>query len=171
MPSRRFALVLVGLLLASGASIVAGAAIDAPPTATFANEDDRSYRITMLTPPDHQTALLTNVAVTTPEGDRRLVTVEDLVWGERYRNASVADDVPTNQVVLAPGEEVTTTVESWTPGDLTVYIVERRAGAESSVRVDVVTCTQREQQYSRTFENGSASGSSVCASSLDWLLA
>lgn len=170
MPSRRLTLVLVGLLLASGVSIVAGAMIDAPPTATFSNEDDRSYRITMFTPPDQQTALLTNVAVTTPDGDRQRVTVGDLVWHESYRNASVADDVRARQIVLAPGEEVTTTVQSWSPGDVTVYLIERQAGTESTLRADIVTCTQREQQYSRTFEDGSASGSSVCASSLGWIL-
>jgi hypothetical protein len=171
MPSRRFTLVLVGLLLASGASLAAGAVIDAPPTATFTNEDSESYRITVITPPDRQTALLTNVAVTTPEGDRQLVAVKDLVWEEPYRNASVADDVQTSQIVVDPGETVTTTVESWDPGDNTVYLIERRAGPDSSVSVDIVTCTQRQQEYSWTFENSGGSGSSVCASSLDWLLA
>jgi hypothetical protein len=171
MPSRRFTLVLVGLLIASGASLVAGAAIDAPPTATFSNEDSESYRITMITPPDRHTALLTNVAVTTQAGDRQLVTVQDLVWHEPYRNVSVADDVETSQVVVQPGETVTTSVESWEPGDYTVYLIERRAGSDSSVRADIVTCTQRQQEYSRTFENRASSGGSVCASSLDWLLA
>lgn len=170
MPSRRFSLVLAGLLLASGGSLVAGAVIDAPPTATFTNEDDESYRITMFTPPDRHTALLTNVAVTTPDGDRRLVTVRDLVWDEPYRNASVADDVETTQVVVHPGETATTSVESWEPGDNTVYLVERRAGSHSSVRADVVTCTQRQQEYSWTFEDSGGSGGRVCASSLDWLL-
>lgn len=171
MPSRRFTLVFVALLLASGVSLVAGATIDGPPTATFTNEDDESYRITMITPPDRQTALLTNVAVTTPEGDRQLVTVEDLVWDEPYRNASVADDVETSQIVVHPGETVNTTVESWEPGDYTVYLIERRAGTDSSVRTDIVTCTQRQQEYSWTFENSGGSGGHVCASSLDWLLA
>lgn len=171
MPSRRFTLVLLGLVLASGVSLVAGATVDAPPTATFTNEDDESYRITMITPPDRQTALLTNVAVTTPDGDRQLVTVKDLVWNEQYRNASVADDVETSQIVVDPGETVTTSVGSWEPGDYTVYLFERRAGPHSSVRADIVTCTQRQQEYSWTFEDGGGSGGRVCASSLDWLLA
>ncbi|MFC5369119.1 hypothetical protein [Salinirubrum litoreum] len=171
MPSRRFTLVLVGLLLASGVSLAAGAVIDGPPTATFTNEDDESYRITMITPPDRHAALLTNVAVTTQGGDRQLVTVEDLVWDEPYRNASVADDVETSQIVVDPGETVTTSVESWEPGDNTVYLIERRAGPDSSVRADIVTCPQRQQEYNWTFENSGGSGSSVCASSLGWFLA
>jgi hypothetical protein len=171
MPSRRFTLALVGLVLASGVSLAAGAAIDAPPTATFTNEDSESYRITMITPPDRQTALLTNVAVTTQAGDRQLVTVQDLVWHEPYRNVSVADDVQTSQVVVQPGETVTTSVESWEPGDYTVYLIERQAGTHSSVRADIVTCTQRQQEYSWTFEDRSGSGGYSCASSLDWLLA
>ncbi|MFC7138013.1 hypothetical protein ACFQRB_19235 [Halobaculum litoreum] len=170
MPSRRLALVLGGLLLLSGVSVAAGEVIDAPPTASFSNEDGRTYEVTIFTVPDHRTALLTNVGVTTADGERRLVTVSDLVWSREYRDASVADPgVETTTLTVEPGETVETTVSSWEPGELTVILIEERAGAATTIRADAVTCTQRQQEYSRTFETGGSSGSSVCASNLDWL--
>lgn len=171
MASRRTIWVLVGLALLSGLSVAAGAVIDAPPTLTVENEDDTPYRVTAYTDENRHTALHMNFAVTTADGERRLATLSQLIWPEGFQNVTlVDDDIPIQQVTVDPGEEVTTTIDGWTPGNVTVYVVEDIGNNETHVQTELKTCTERQQEHSLTFEDGGASGSSVCASSLGWVL-
>lgn len=167
--TRRRALVV--LLLLIGVVGVGSATIDAPPLATFTNEDEDTYRITVFTPPDLQTAYSTAIAVTSPDGDRQTETVTDIEYHEQYRNPSVADkNIETSSFTIEPGDEVTINVQSWEPGDVTVYLIEEQMGNKSYTRTDIVTCTARQQRHSWTFEVGGGSGSSSCGSPLEWLL-
>ncbi|WP_254764001.1 hypothetical protein [Natrinema marinum] len=171
MASRRVGVLLAGLILLSGLTVAAGAVIDAPPTLTVENEDDTTYRVTAYTVEDRQTALLTNFAITTEDGDRRLATLSQLIWPEGYRNVTVADDgIPSQQVTVKPGDEATTTIDGWTPGNVTVYIVEDVGNNETHVHTDIETCPERQQEHHLTLEEDGTSGSSTCASSVDWLL-
>ncbi|EJN60723.1 hypothetical protein HSB1_13260 [Halogranum salarium B-1] len=125
----------------------------------------------MFSPPNLQTARSTEITVTSPDGIRRTETVADVDFHEQYRNSSVTDEtIETSSFTLEPGDEVSITVQSWMPGDVTVYLIEERAGNNSYTRADIVTCTKRQQKYRWTFEAGGGSGSSVCASPLDWIL-
>jgi hypothetical protein len=172
MVSRRTTALLALLVLLSGASVVAGDVITAPPTMTVTNEDTTTYRVTAFTTETLQAAMLTNVAVTTREGERRLVTLSQMVWPEGYTNVTLVDDgVPTRQVTVEPGQNATMTVSEWTPGNVTVYLVEELGENETHVQTEVETCPQREQEHTLTLTESGSSGSSVCASSVDWLLA
>lgn len=172
MVSQRTAALLALLVLLSGASVGAGDVVTAPPTMTVTNEDTRTYRVTAYTTESQQTAMSMNFAVTTREGERRLVTLSQMVWPEGYTNVTLVDDgIPTRQVTVDPGDEATMTVSEWTPGNVTVYVVEELGETETHVQTEVETCTQREQEHTLTLEENGSSGSSVCASSVDWLLA
>lgn len=171
MVSRRVTVLLAGLVLASGLSVVGGAVVDAPPTFTVTNTADTPHQVTTHTAESLQSAMLMNFAVTTESGDRRLVTLSQLVWPEGFRNVTLADrDVPTQEVTIEPGEETTTTIGGWTPGDVTVYIVEDLGDDETHVLTEIETCAQRQQTHTLTIEEDGFSGSSICASSYDWLL-
>jgi hypothetical protein len=172
MVSRRIAALLVLLVLLSGASVVAGDVLTSPPTMTVTNEDTTTYRVTAYTTDSRQTAMVMNFAVTTRDGERRLVTLSQMIWPEGYRNVTLVDDgVPTQQVTVAPGEEASMTVIEWTPGNVTVYVVEDLGDNETHVQTEIETCTKREQEHTLTLTQSGSSGSSVCASSVDWLLA
>ena len=171
MVSRRTIVLLAGLVLLSGGSVAAGAVIDAPPTMTVANEDDTTYRVTAYTAETVQTASLMNFAVTTEDGERRLATLSQMIWPEGFRNVTLVDDgIPTQRITVEPGEEVTTTIDGWTPGNVTVYIVEDLGDNETHVHTEIKTCTDRQQEHSLTLEDSGSSGSTVCASNVDWLL-
>lgn len=172
MASRRTTAFLAVLVFLSGVSVAAGAVIDAPPTLTVENERNTSHRVTAYTVEDRQTAMLTNFAVTTDDGDRRLVTLSQLVWPGEFRNVTLTDDgVPAQQLTVEPGRDVTTTIDGWTPGNVTIYVVEDLGDNESHVHTDIETCTERQQEHTITLEPDGTSGSSLCASNLDWLLA
>jgi hypothetical protein len=172
MVSQRTAALFALLATLSGASVGAGDVITSPPTMTVTNEDTTTYRVTAYTTDSRQTAMLMNFAVTTREGERRLVTLSQMVWPEGYRNVTVVDDgIPTRQVTVEPGEEASMTVTEWTPGNVIVYVVEELGTNETHVQTEVETCTQRGQEHTLTLMERGSSGSSVCASSVDWLLA
>lgn len=171
MTSRQTIVLLAGLVLLSGLSFAAGEVIDAPPTLTVANEDNTTYRVTAYTVEDRQTALLMNFEVTTEEGKRRLATLSQLIWPEEFRNVTLADDgIPTQRITVGPGDDVTTTIHGWTPGNITVYVVEDLGNNETHVRTDIKTCTGRGQEHSLTLEDSGGSGSSVCAPGLVYQL-
>ena len=172
MVSQRITALLALLVLSSGISVVAGDTITSPPTMTVTNEDTTTYRVTAYTTDSRQTAMLMNFAVTTRDGERRLVTLSQMVWPDEYRNVTFVDDgIPTRQVTVDPGEEASMTVTEWTPGNVTVYIVEELGDNKTHVQTEIETCTQREQEHTLTLTESGSSGSSVCASSVDWLLA
>lgn len=171
MVSRRTIVLLAVVALLGGFSVVGGAVIDAPPEMTVANEDDTTYRVTAYTVESGQTASLMNFEVTTENGERRLATLSQLVWPEGFRNVTLVDDgIPTQRITVEPGEEVTTTIDGWTPGNVTVYIVEDLGDDETHAQTEIKACTDRQQEHSMTFEESGSSGSSTCASNLDWLL-
>ena len=172
MVSQRLTALLAVLVLLSGVSVVAGEVIDSPPTMTVTNEDTTTYRVTAYTTESLQTALLLNFAVTTRDGERRLATLSQLVWPEGYRNVTLVDEgIPTRQVTVEPGEEATMTVSKWTPGNVTVYVVEDLGDDETHVQTEIESCSQRGQEHTLTLTDSGSSGSAVCASSVDWLLA
>ncbi|AGB32141.1 hypothetical protein C488_07587 [Natrinema pellirubrum DSM 15624] len=171
MARRRTIALLAGLVLLSGLSVVGGAMIDAPPTLTVENDDNTTYRVTAYTAENRETALLMNFAVTTEDGERRLTMLSQLVWPEGFRNATLVDDgIPTQQITVEPGDEVTTTVDGWTPGNVTVYLVEDLDDNETHVQTTIKSCTRRQQEHSLTLEEDGAAGSSTCASNIGLLL-
>lgn len=171
MASRRTTALLVVLILFGGLSLAAGEAIDAPPTLTVTNKDDTTHRVTAYTVEERQTALLMNFAVTTSDGERRLATLSQLVWPDGFRNVTLTDDeIPTQRITVDPGDEATTTIDGWTPGNVTVYIVEDLGDNETHIKTDIKTCTVREQEHSITLKDSGGGGSSSCSSSVGWLL-
>lgn len=171
MVSRRTTALLVGLVLLGGLSVAAGEVYDAPPTMTVTNEDDTTYRVTAYTAESRQAALLMNFEVTTRDGERRLATLSQLIWPEGFRNVTLADDgIPTERLTVEPDEEATMTVDGWTPGNVTVYVIEDLGDNQTHVQTKIETCTERQQEHTLTLEDSGSSGSSVCASSVDWLL-
>jgi hypothetical protein len=90
MVSRRIAALFALLVLLSGVSVVAGDIVTSPPTMTVTNEDTTTYRVTAYTTDSLQTAMLLNFAVTTEDGERRLVTLSQLVWPEGHRNVTLS---------------------------------------------------------------------------------
>ncbi|WP_248909952.1 hypothetical protein [Halocatena marina] len=171
MASRRTTALLVVLILLGGFSLAAGEAIDAPPTLTVTNKDDTTHRVTAYTVEDRQSALLMNFAVTTIDGERRLATLSQLVWPDGFRNVTLTDDeIPTQRITIDPGDEATTTIDGWTPGNVTVYIVEDLENNETHIKTDIKTCTVREQEHSITLKDSGGGGFSSCSSSVGWLL-
>ncbi|RRJ31404.1 hypothetical protein [Halocatena pleomorpha] len=171
MVSRRTIIFIAGLILLSGLSMIAGEAVDAPPTMTATNDGDTTYRVTAYTVEDRRTALLMNFAVTTRDGERRLATLSQLIWPDGFRNVTLADDgIPTQGISVDPGEAVTTTIDGWTPGNVTVYVVEDLGNNETHVRTSLETCTKRGQEHHMTFEENGGGRTSVCGSSIDRLL-
>ncbi|WP_049917002.1 hypothetical protein [Halogeometricum pallidum] len=171
MAPRRTAAFLAMLVLLSGVSVAASEVIESPPELTVSNEDNTTYRVTAYTVESRQVAMLMNFRVTTDNGERRLATLSQLIWPEGYRNVTLADEgVPTQRVTVEPGEEVTTTIDGWTPGNVTVYVMEDVGNDETHVQTDIIACPDRGQEHSWTFRDDGTGGSSTCASSLDWLL-
>lgn len=171
MAPRRTAALVAVLVLLGGFSVVAGAVIDAPPTLTVENEDDTTYRVSAYTVEDRRTAMLTNFAVTTDDGERRLATLSQLIWPEGFRNVTLVDDgIPTQRITVEPGDDVTTTIDGWEPGDVTIYVVEDLGDNETHVQTELETCPRRRQEHGLTLEEDGASGFSTCSSGIDWLL-
>jgi len=163
---------LLGLLVVlATASVLGGIVVDAPPTVSIENEDDSAQRVTVFTVESPQKARLTNVRITGEDGERRLTTVSRLAWPQPVENLTVADaGVPTRQVTVAPSEEREFAVDAWQPGNVTVLLVEDLGPDGDHRLTEINTCTQRQQEISRTLERSGSSGSSSCASTLDWLI-
>lgn len=170
MVSRRSLLVGGALLLA--VILVSGSlGIGTPePMVTLENEDNATYHVTAYTVKDADTAGFLNFEVTTGDGDRRLVTYEELVWPGEYRNVTLVDDgVNTRSFVVEPGETTTGTIDGWSRGDVTVYIVERGSEKEHAGS-RTITCGRRGQTHSLTLEPSGSGGSSTCTGGFGWLL-
>lgn len=172
MVSRRIGAFLTILVLLSGLSVVAGETITSPPTMTVTNEDDTTYRVTAYTTDSLQKAMLLNFAVTTSDGERRLATLSQMVWPQDFRNVTLVDDgIPTRHVTVEPGDEETMTVEAWTPGNVTVYVVEDVGNDETHEQTEIEACTRRDQEHTLTLEERGSGGSSLCAPRFNWLIA
>ncbi|MDS0280975.1 hypothetical protein [Haloarcula onubensis] len=168
MVSRQAGLLLAALVALAGVSVVGGEVVDAPPTLTVENDGDTTYRVTAYTVESVEDALLTNFRVTTPAGENRLVTYSQLVWPAGYRNVTVTDSVPSQQVTVPPNEAVETEIRVWEPGDVTIYIIEE-PDDETHVWSDMKACTERQQEHSIRLRDGYEGGGSTCASDLDLL--
>ena len=163
MVSRRTAALLVGLLLLGGGLWYGPATGTAAPTLTVENQADTPYRVTAYTVESGQRATFLNFAITTRDGERRLATLSQLFWPDGYRNVTLVDrGIPTRRVTVAPGESVTTTVDGWRPGNVTVYLVERLGDDETLRYAELETCTRRGQEHSMTLEGDGKSGSATC---------
>lgn len=173
MNSRRLAIaigvVLVGVFLAG--TVLGAAGVGTPePVVTLENDDDVTYRVTAYTVEDRDAAGYLNFEVT--DGDeRRLVTYADLIWPDGYRNVTLVDEtVDRDEIVVGPDETVTDSLEGWTRGDVTVYVVER---GEDRVheRSQTVSCDRRGQEHELRFSSDSGAGSTTtCAGGFGWLL-
>ena len=163
---RRIALLASLALVLIGGSVLYGTVLDpAPPTLTVDNEAQTTYRVTAYTVDSRDEAMYMNFEVRTRRGERRLVTLSQLIWPDEYRNVTLTDDgIPTQRLSVAPGAEVTTTIDGWRRGNVTVYIAEELGGNETHVYTRIQTCTRPGQEHSLTFEgDGSTSGSSTCS--------
>jgi len=169
MVSRQTGIFLAVLVALSGVSVVGGEVIDGPPTLTVENNDDTTYRVTAYAVDSRDDALLTNFRVTTPAGEGRLVTFSQLVWPDDYRNVTVTDPVPSQEVTVPPTEDIETTIGIWEPGDVTIYIIED-ADDEAHVWSDLNTCSDRNQDQTIRLRDGYDGGGSSCGSGLDLLL-
>lgn len=172
MPARRtIAALLAVLLVAGGFPLVVGTPAAATPALELENEDDTTYRVTAYTVADRHTAMHVNYRVTTRDGDRRLATLSQLVWPGGFRNVTLADDgIPAQRITLDPGENLTTRIEGWTHGDVTIYIAEDLGDNSAHVQTEIKTCPVRGQEHGLSFSDGTAGGYSVCASGFDWML-
>ena len=171
MVSRRSLLVGGGLLVLTLVLTSGVLGVGTPePVVTLENEDDATYHVTAYTVTDADAAGFLNFEVTTEDGQRRLVTYEELVWPGEYRNVTLIDDgVDVHAFTVDPGETTTGTIDGWSRGDATVYVVERGAEREhTSSRA--ITCQRRGQTHSLTLEPSGSEGSSTCAGGIGWLL-
>ena len=156
---------IVGLLLVGSAF-----AVGTPePAVTLDNQDNETHYVTVYTVPDEDAAGYVNFEVTTDDGDRQLVTYEDLVWPGYYENVTLKDDeIDTQTFVVEPGDTVDGVVTSWSQGDVTVYIAERGPNREHTTS-RVVTCGSRGQTHSFTFEDSGGGGTTTCAGGISWI--
>lgn len=171
MVARRFAILLSMLLLLGAILVGVTATVGTPePVVTLENDDDVTYHVTAYTVDDQDAAGYLNFEVTTEAGDRKLVTYADLVWPSGYRNVTLLDEhVNRQSFVVGPNETTTKTVEGWTRGDVTVYVIE--SGADRTHTWSrTVTCRDRGQEHGLRFsEDGGSGGSTVCAGGIGWI--
>ncbi|WP_434531594.1 hypothetical protein ACODNH_21705 (plasmid) [Haloarcula sp. NS06] len=165
MVSRRTIALLLGLALVSGYVLYDTASGPSQPTLTVENNDTTAYQVSAYTVESREEAMYMNFEVTTRDGEHRLKTLSQLVWPDSDRNVTLADDgIPTQQTTVAPGETVTTTIDGWTRGNVTVYLVEKIDDNETHVSTRIRTCPRTGQQHSLTFEeDGGIGGFSTCA--------
>lgn len=157
---------LVLCLLLSGAALAVGTP---EPAVTVENQDDERYYVTAYTVQDQDVAGYVNFEGTTDDGDRELVTFEDLVWPHEYQNLTLVDDeIETQTFVVEPDETVDGVVTTWSQGDVTVYIAERGPDREhTSSRI--VTCGTRGQTHSFTLKESGMSSATTCGGGYDWI--
>jgi hypothetical protein len=164
MVSRRTIALLLGLALVSGSVLYDHVSGPTQPTLTVENNDTTAYQLSAYTVESREKAMYMNFEVTTRAGERRLKTLSQLVWSDRDRNVTLADDgIPSQHITIRPGEKVTTTIDGWTRGNVTVYIVEEIGTNETHVYTAIKTCTRTGQEHSLTFEGDGTSGTSTCA--------
>ncbi|THE65708.1 hypothetical protein D8Y22_05935 [Salinadaptatus halalkaliphilus] len=169
MISRRLAALLTLTLLAVSLVGLTDVPGDPAPELTVESEDDDTYYVSAYTVADADAAGYLNFEVTTADGDRRLVTLADLVWPRGHQNVRLVDDVGHQEIVVEPDETVTTTLENWEHGEMTIYVVERGADRthESTRTID---CGNRGQEHRITLEDGGGGGGHTCASDFGWVL-
>ncbi|MFU1783770.1 hypothetical protein ACM16X_20605 [Haloarcula japonica] len=165
MVSRRMIALLLGSALVLGYVQYDTVFGSVQPTLTVENNDTTAYQLSAYTVESSEQAMYMNFEVTTRDGERRLKTLSQLVWPDGDRNVTFADDgVPIQQITVAPGETVTTTIDGWARGDVTVYLGEKISDTETHVYTRIRTCPRTGQKHSVTFkEDGGISGSSLCA--------
>ena len=170
MVLRRPVVVGAGLLLVITVLLVSSGSIGSPePTVTLENEDTVTYRVTAYTVDNPDVAGFLNFEVTTEDGEQRLVTYEELIWPAGYRNITLVDEgVDSQSFVVEPNETVSESVEGWSDGEMTVYILERGPDREH-YRSRTVMCERRGQSHSFTMRDGGGGSSSRCDSGLGWL--
>ncbi|WP_255681659.1 hypothetical protein [Natrinema sp. SYSU A 869] len=139
------------------------------PTVTFENQDNETHYVTVYTVSDKDTAGYLNFEVTTDEGDRRLVTYEDLVWPGYYENVTLVDEGVNAQTFVVESDETKHgVVNGWSQGDVTVYIDERGPKREHTTS-RTVTCGSRGQSHSFTLQESGAGSSISCAGGISWI--
>ena len=164
------------LLLLGGALVLAGfiaalaIGVGTPePTVTLENQDNETHYVTAYTVPDEDAAGYLNFEVTTDDGERQLVTYEDLVWAGYYQNVTpVNEGVNTQTFVVEPGETKHDFVDGWSSGDVTVYVNERGSQREH-VTSRTISCGSRGQSHSFTLQESGSGGSYTCAGGFGWL--
>ena len=163
MVSRRKIVVLLGLALVSGYAMYDTVSGPSQPKLTVENNDTTTYQVSSYTVESREQAMYMNFEVTTKDGEHRLKTLSQLVWTDWDRNMTLADDgIPTQQITVAPGEKMTTTIDGWERGDVTVYLVEKIDDNETHVSTRIQTCPRTGQEHSLTFKEDGTSGSSTC---------
>ena len=163
MVSRRTIALLLGLALVSGYVLYDTTSGPAQPTLTVENNDTTAYQLSAYTVASRERAMYMNFEVTTRAGERRLKTLSQLVWSDRDQNVTLADEgIPAHHITVTPGEKVTTTIDGWTRGNVTVYIVEEIRNNETHTYTWIKTCTRPGQEHTLTFDEEGTSGSSTC---------
>jgi len=168
VPRRSFLIggLLIVCLLLAGTALALGTP---EPTVTFENQDNETHYVTAYTVPDEDAAGYVNFEVTTDDGDRKLVTYEDLVWPGYYENVTLVDsEIDTQTFVVDPGETADGVVTNWSRGDVTVYIAERGPNREHTTS-RVITCGNRGQTHSFTLQESGGGGTTVCAGGYSWI--
>ena len=158
MRSRALAALLIVAVLTPGC---VGPVLGGPPETVVENRADDPYRVVVYTVPVDDPADL-SFSEATGEG-RRPLDDREVQFPDGNRNVTLDDRRATLQrrVVLAPGENLTTTLDGWTAGETTVYLVETTDGRLVYTRV--VDCGSHGQSHSLTVEsNESLSASSTC---------
>ncbi|KAA9396191.1 hypothetical protein Har1130_16100 [Haloarcula sp. CBA1130] len=165
MVSRRtIALVLLGLALSSGFVLYDSVSGPSQPILTVENNDTTAYQVAAYTVESREKAMYMNFEVTTRDGEHRRKTLSQLVWPDGDQNVTLADDgIPTQQLTVVPGETVTTTIDGWTRGDVTVYLAQKHDGNETHVHTRIQTCPRTGQEHGLTFTETGTSGSATCA--------
>lgn len=164
MSLRRVGLVLAAVVVVGALLWPVGPWAEPRPELTIENGGGGGSpaEVTAITTPNLRTAMLTNFEATNRSGHRRLVTVEQLVWPEGYRNLTLVDDVASQHWAVDPGENLTTTVEPWEQGDVTVYVIEAGPN-QTNRRTRVITCRRTGQVHELTVEGAGVGSFTRCA--------
>ncbi|ESP88038.1 hypothetical protein [Candidatus Halobonum tyrrellensis] len=151
----------VALALLVVAAGCAGPLLGGPPETTVENSASDEYRVDVYTVPVDDPAALEFSRAT--DGGRRPLDARDVQFPSGERNVTLDNEGATLQrrVVLAPGENVTATLDGWNRGETTVYLVE--TADERLVYTRVVDCGSGDQSHTLTVEsNESFRASSTC---------
>ena len=165
MVSRRTIVLLLGVALVSGFVLYDSVSGPPEPTLTVENNETTSYQLSAYTVESREKAMYLNFEVTTRTGERRLKTLSQLVWPDQDQNITLSDEgISSQHITIAPGEKVTTTIDGWDRGDVTVYLAEKVDDNNTHVYTTIKTCPRPGQEHRLTFEeDGGISGFSRCA--------
>lgn len=133
---------------------------DEPTKVTVENQHTDTYQVTVV---QNSVDSVTDMSfrVTTDEGTQQFVGLGDVALNRGYQNTTLFDAERSTQITVTPGENLTTTLEEWSHGEATAYIVETPNG--ESLYADAIHCDGGDHSfYLLVNPDGTFQSSSQC---------